>query len=182
MNLGASCWNSSFAYGQNYTCTVTVSSSAGAVTGAIYSLDSAAPLSVPLSNGNAGFTLATPAAGNHTVNIQYPQQGTFAATQAGNQRFNVTLAPVNENVTASTYYSLQGAALTISASLSSWSAGTPSQGLVGFCDSGALLATVPVTNGTASYSTSGQHFITATYSGGSQFAPATGSLTLIIAK
>ena len=61
VTLSASCWNSSFAYGGNYQCTVNLSSNAGAPLGSItYTYDGGSAVSVPLSNGNAQFTLTTP--------------------------------------------------------------------------------------------------------------------------
>jgi len=91
----SSCWNASFPYGGNYSCTVNVSSSAGGVVpGAIaYTLDNGPQVSVPLSSGNAEFTLTEPAAGNHTVVIAYAQQGNFAAAAPNTQTFTVTQVP-----------------------------------------------------------------------------------------
>lgn len=92
VNMSASCWNPSFTYGGNYTCTVNVSSNAGGVVpGALtYALDGGQPVNVPLSGGNALFTITEPAVGSHTVVIGYPQQGNFLASSPSTQTFAVT--------------------------------------------------------------------------------------------
>ncbi len=91
VNLSAACWNPSFSHGGNYQCTVSISSNAGGALGAIaYSLDSGAPVAVPISNGNAQFTILQPAVGSHSVSITYAQQGNFAAAAAPVQHFTVT--------------------------------------------------------------------------------------------
>jgi hypothetical protein len=60
---------------------VNVGSVAGGATGAItYTLDSNAPVSLPLSGGFAQFSLPTPNAGPHTLVIDYPQQSIFTAS------------------------------------------------------------------------------------------------------
>ena len=90
--LSPSCWNSSFAYGGNYTCSVNVSSNAGGIVpGEVtYTLDGGSAVSVPLSGGNAEFTLTQPAVGTHTVVISYPQQGNFQASSPSTETFTVT--------------------------------------------------------------------------------------------
>jgi len=90
--MSASCWNPSFTYGGSYTCTVNVSSNAGGVTpGTInYTLDGGSPVSVPLSNSNALFTITQPAIGSHTVLIGYAQQGNFLAATPITYTFTVT--------------------------------------------------------------------------------------------
>ena len=124
VNLAVSCWNSSFPYGGNYSCTVNVSSNAGAALGSIvYSFDNGGAVSVPLSYGNAQFTLTQPVTGSHTVAISYAQQGNFAASNTNTQSFTVTAAPTQIQLTPSSYYIAAGSTLTLSVSLTSWSAG-----------------------------------------------------------
>jgi len=90
--LSPSCWNSSFAYGGNYTCSVNVSSNAGGIVPGVvtYTLDGGSAVSVPLSGGNAEFTLTQPAVGIHTGVISYPQQGNFQASSPSTETFTVT--------------------------------------------------------------------------------------------
>lgn len=175
VKLSASCWNSSFAYGANYQCTVDISSNAGAAQGSInYALDGGAAISVPLSSGNGQFTIPTPLVGNHTVVIAYPQQTNYAAGTSVTESFTVNAAPVNVSLTPSTWNPSSSSSVTLQAAVTSWSAGAPnSTGSVSFSDGGTLLATVPVdSNGQASYTPSdllvGSNSITATYSGRDQ--------------
>ncbi len=90
VKMSVSCWNASFAYGANYQCTVNVSSNAGSAQGAItYSFDGGAAVSVPLSGGNAQFTITQPAVGKHQVVVAYPQQTNYAAATPQTRSFTV---------------------------------------------------------------------------------------------
>jgi hypothetical protein len=185
VKMSVSCWNASFAYGANYQCTVNVSSNAGAAQGSItYSLDGGAQVPVPLSSGNAQFTIQKPNVGSHNVSIAYAQQTNYAASSAQTESFTVTPAPVNVSLTPSEWNAGVGTNITFQTSVTSWSAGPPNAtGTVSFYDGSTLLATVPVnSSGQASYATSsltaGSQKITATYSGGTNYA--TGSTTVSI--
>ncbi len=187
VNMSASCWNSSFPYGGNYQCTVNVSSNAGSALGNItYSYDGGAPVSVPLSSGNAGFTITKPPVGNRNVVLGYAQQTNYAAATPQTENFTVTAAPVQVSLTPSTWYTTVGTNITFSAAVTSWSAGAPNgTGTVSFYDGATLLATVPVnSSGQASYSTStlraGSQTITATYSGGANYATGSSSVTITL--
>ena len=126
VNMSVSCWNSSFPYGGNYQCTVNVSSNAGSAQGNVtYNFDGGSQVSVPLSGGNAQFTIAKPAAGNHTVTIGYAQQTNYAAATAQTENFTVTPAPVNVSLTPSTWNAKSGTSVTFQAAVASWSAGPP---------------------------------------------------------
>jgi len=187
--LSASCWNSSFPYGANYQCTVTLSSNAGAPLGSItYTYDGSSPVSVPLSNGNAQFTLATPNAGTHTVIVAYAQQTNYAAATPQTETFTVTPAPVNISLTPSSWYAKAGTSLTFQAAVSSWTAGPPdANGAISFYDGSTLLSTVPVNaSGQASYTTAGlaagTQTITATYAGGTNYASGSSSVTITLTQ
>lgn len=188
VRLSASCWNARFSYGANYQCTVNASSNAGPATGAInYQYDGGAAVSVPLQWGNAGFTLALPAVGTHTVAIAYAQQGNYGAASAAPQSFTVTAAPVYVLLTPSTWFAKAGSQITFRAVISSWSAGVPkSTGSVTFSERGTTLATVPVDgSGTASFATAGlaagSHTVKATYDGGANYASGVSSVTITLA-
>jgi hypothetical protein len=187
VTLPAACWNATSVYGQSYQCTVNLSSAAGTPAGAItYSADGAAAVSLALNNGNAQFTLSTPAAGSHTLTIAYAQQGNYAAATPATESFTVSPAPVVVSLTPSSWYTSASGGISFRAAASSWSAGAPkNNGSVSFYDGTTLLATVPVDgNGTASWSTTaltpGTHTITATYAGGANYASgsATANITL----
>jgi polygalacturonase/sugar lactone lactonase YvrE len=189
VNMSVSCWNSSFPYGGNYQCTINVSSNAGSAQGNItYSYDGGAPVPVPLSSGNAQFTITKPLVGNQSVTIAYAQQTNYAAATPKTESFTVTPAPVNVQLTPSTYYTTTGTNVTFSVSVASSSAGPPSNnGAVSFYDGSTLLATVPVnSSGQASYSTStlavGRQTITGTYAGGTNYASGSSSATITIVQ
>jgi len=189
VKMSVSCWNSSFPYGGNYQCTVNVSSNAGSAQGNItYSYDGGAPVAVPLSSGNAGFTITKPVEGNQSVVISYAQQTNYAAATPQTENFTVTAAPVQVSLTPSTWYTTVGTSITFSASVTSWSAGPPDDnGSVSFYDGATLLATVPVNaSGQAGYTTStlpvGKQTITATYAGGSNYATGSSSVTITLVQ
>jgi hypothetical protein len=187
VKMSASCWNASFPYGGNYQCTVNMSSNAGSAQGSItYSYDGGAQVAVPLSNGNAQFTITQPMAGNHGVVIGYAQQTNYAAASQQTENFTVTSAPVNVQLTPSTYYAKARTSVTFAVSVASWSAGPPSNnGAVSFYDGSTLLATVRVNaGGQASYTTTtlpaGKQTITATYAGGTNYASGSSSATITL--
>jgi uncharacterized protein (TIGR03118 family) len=146
--LQASCGNAGFVYGGNYNCNVNVGSVAGGATGAIiYTFDGGTPVILPLSNGMAQFSLATPNAGSHKVVIGYAQQGNFAASGPNTEGFTVVPATTQVWLSPSNYYPGAGSSLTLTASVSSYSAAAPTGGSVTFYNNGAVIGTFPV-NGT----------------------------------
>jgi polygalacturonase/streptogramin lyase len=189
VKLTASCWNASFPYGGNYQCTVNLSSNAGAPLGSItYTFDGGSAVSVPLSSGNAQFTINEPNVGMHTVVITYAQQTNYAAAASQTETFTVTAAPVNASLTPSTWYAKAGTSITFQTAVSSWSAGPPNaNGAVSFYDGGTLLSTVPVNaSGQASYTTSslsaGSNTITAMYAGGTNYASGSSSVNITLTQ
>ena len=188
VNMSASCWNASFPYGGNYQCTVNVSSNAGSAQGNItYSYNGGASAAVSLSGGNAQFTITGPLVGNQNVVIGYAQQTNYAAAQSQTENFTVTSAPVQVSLTPSTWYATVGTNITFSAAIASWSAGPPNNGAVSFYDGSTLLSTVAVnSNGQASYTTSSlpaeSQTITATYSGGANYASGSASVTITLVQ
>jgi hypothetical protein len=185
--MDVSCWNASFPYGGNYECTVSVSSAGGTPLGSItYSVDRGAIVAVPLSSGNAQFTIAEPMAGNHQVVIAFAQQTNYAAAASQTESFTVTPAPVNVALTPSSWYASSGTSISFAAVVTSWSAGPPdATGTVSFYNGTTLLATVPVNaSGQATYSTSGlsvgTHNITATYAGSTNYASGSDTITITI--
>jgi len=186
-SMSVSCWNASFPYGGNYQCTINVSSNAGSAKGSItYTYDGGAQVAVPLSNGNAQFTLTSPPVGNHNIVIGYAQQTNFAAATPQTENFTVTSAPVQISLTPSTWYTTVGTSITFQTSITSWSAGPPNaNGEVSFYDGSTLLATVPVNNsGQASFTTSslstGSQTITAAYAGGSNYASGSSNVSITL--
>ena len=189
VDMGVSCWNASFPYGGNYSCTVNVSSNAGSALGAItYAFDNNAPVSVSLSSGNAQFTLNnTPNVGGHTVAISYVQQGNFGASGTNAQSFTVTQAPTQIQLTPSSWYLAAGSPLTLSASLASWSAGPPTSGTVTFLDNGTAIGTANVdAQGQTSFPipsiASGSHSYVAQFGGLQNFAAVTSTAVSVTAN
>jgi len=184
VNVSVSCWNPVFAYGANYYCTVSASSNDGAPPGVItYKYDGHPIVAVALSNGTANFTILKPDAGNHTVVIDYPGAPNYAPNGPFIEHFTVQPAPVNVQVTPSSWYQSAGYPFTFSAAVTSWSAGPPDHnGFVAFYDGATLLGTVPVDNhGVATITRhlhQGTHTITANYFGGFNYATGSGTATV----
>jgi sugar lactone lactonase YvrE len=187
VNMNISCWNSSFPFGADYQCQVNLSSNNGQPWGAItYMFDGGAPVSVPLGGGAAFFTVAKPPVGSHTVYVAYAAQGNFAAAAGQTEYFTVTPAPVNLQLTPSSYYAAAGSPITFTANVTSWSAGAPNAtGAVSFFDGGTALGIVPVNGaGQATLTTStlsnGTHTITATYAGGTNYGTGWANATITV--
>jgi hypothetical protein len=189
VQLGLACWNANFPYGAGYTCGAYTSSQAGPPPGSItYAYDNAAPIKVPLVWGIGLFVIPKPVVGQHQVAVSYAAQGNFAAATPQAESFTVTPAPVNVGLTPSTYY-LTGGTLKLSAQVQSWSAGAPrSTGSVTFSIGNTVLGVIPVNAaGQASLSVAasalpnGSDSITATYSGGINYATGAASITVRVA-
>ncbi len=143
--LSASCGNAGFVYGGSYHCNVNVGSTAGGATGSItYTFDGGTPVVVALGNGSAQFSLTTPDAGSHTVVIGYEQQGSFAASGPATESFTVAPATTQLSLSPSNYYPGAGSSLTLTASVTSYSAAIPTSGTVTFYANGASIGMGPV--------------------------------------
>jgi len=143
VTLSASCWNASLPYGGNYQCTVSLSSNAGSAQGSLSYVVNGSTNAVAISNGSAQFSVPIPNAGNHAVTISYEAQGNFAAAGPVTESFTVTQAPTQIQLAPSSFYQSAAAPLTLTASLTSWSAGAPTDGNVAFYDGTILLGTLP---------------------------------------
>jgi hypothetical protein len=189
VDLRVFCRNDRFPYGGNYDCRVSAHSMAGPAEGSItYTFDSDTAITLPLSNGNAEFTVERPTVGNHTVVVAYAQQTKYAAAGPQIHDFTVTLAPVNVDLALSPSRRTvkAGTSITFTVDVTSWSAGPPdATGSVSFYSGQTLLSMVAVDNkGDASYTTSslsvGTRTIAATYSGGTYYATGSSSVTITI--
>ncbi|QNI33160.1 Ig-like domain repeat protein [Alloacidobacterium dinghuense] len=190
VNLSTSCWNLNYPYGANFQCGVYTSSNAGPPQGVVtYQYDGAAPVSLTLQNGVAQFTLVKPPAGTHVLIIGYAAQTNYAAANPSKVTFVVTPAPVTIQLTPSSWY-LTGGTLTLTASIQSWSAGPPNAiGTVSFFDGSNLLGNMPVNalgvatvTVSASSLSNGSHTIAANYSGGTNYAAASSTITITVAR
>jgi len=161
-------------FGQQVTFTATVSPSSGP-TGTVQFFDGAISLgSVALSGGSATLTTATLAAGSHSITASYGGNANFIGSTSSAVSQSVNQASTGTALTSSVDPSLFGQPVTFTATINPSSGPT---GTVQFFDGISSLGTVALSGGTASLTTSalavGSHFITATYSGDTNFTGST---------
>jgi len=190
VTLSVSCWNTPYPYGANFQCVITASSNAGAPLGSIfYAYDGGAPTPIVLASGKANLTITKPPVGSHSLVISFPAQTNYAASGPKTENFSVTPAPVIVQFTPSSWY-LTGGNLTLTASVQSWSAGPPnSTGSVTFSRGSTVLAVVPVNTSGVAVSPmipatslpNGNDVLTATYSGGTNYATGSTNITVQLA-
>lgn len=174
--------------GQSVTFTATVSPvapGAGTPTGTITFLDGGSPIgTATLSGGVATFTTSALAVGSHTVTTSYAGDANFASSTGsltGNPEV-VTKGNTTAVVTSSVNASVFGQSVVLTATVSPVApgGGTPT-GTVTFLDGGSPIGTGTLSGGTASFISSslavGNHTITTSYGGDSNFNANTGSLT-----
>src|SRR5262249_9019841 len=119
--------------------------------------------------------------GSHTITASYNGSSSFT-TSSGNAAETVTQDSSSTAVTASPSSSTLGQTVTFTATVTAAApgSGTPT-GTVIFQVGSTLLATVPLSSGSASFSPStlslGNHPITASYGGDSNFTASSGSTT-----
>jgi streptogramin lyase len=186
--LGASL--ASVASGQSVTFTATVAAvapGAGVPTGTVTFLDGTTVLgTVPVgAGGTAALTTSLSTTGSHTIKAVYNGDGNFAAssqTVTEQVRAPAALAPTTTALVASAKSVRVGQAVTFTATVSGAAgAGTPT-GTITFFVGNVAVATVKLNaSGKASltgwFSSAGTFTITAVYSGDSNFAGSSQSLT-----
>ena len=170
-------------YGQPITLTATVTDSAGQTpTGfVVFAEGSTVYGTMTLSGGVAQVILPTIPAGNHTINAQYSGDSSDAPAKAAFKQ-TVTGAPSSTVVITSAEPSTYGQSVTFTATISG-SVGTP-DGTVTFKNGTTVLGTVALSGSQAALAVStlngGTHTINAVYSGSSQYASSTGSVSQIV--
>jgi len=162
--------------GQTVTFTATVSPSLGP-TGTVEFFDGANSLgTVALSGSSASLTTATLTVGTHSITATYSGNTNFSGSTSSPVAQAVGVIGTATALTSSLDPSVFGQAVTFTATVNPFSGPT---GTVQFFDGVNLLGTVALSGGTASLTTSGlavgTHFITATYSGDSNFGGSTSS-------
>ncbi|MBZ5643666.1 MAG: FG-GAP-like repeat-containing protein [Acidobacteriia bacterium] len=175
-------------FGQSVTFTATVSAVApgtGTATGTVTFLDGGSSVgSGNLSGGQATFTTSALAPGNHTITTSYGGDASFngsIGSLTGNPQV-VNKANTATAVTSSSNPSSFGQSVTLTATISAAApgAGTPS-GVVKFFDGGVLVASVPISLGVGTFTSStlaaGNHMFTTTYTGDGAFNVGPGLLT-----
>jgi len=168
-------------FGQSITFTAMVS---GTPTGTVTFSDGSTTIGTKtLSGGTATLSYTPPTTGSHTITASYSGDSTFAGS-SGSLTQTVNQANTSTAVNSSVNPSASGQLVTFTATLSIQGpgAGTPT-GMVTFTDATTTttLSQVPLSGNTASVSTTslgvGNHTITASYNGDTNFAGSSGSLT-----
>jgi hypothetical protein len=175
-------------FGQSVTFTATVAAVApasGTPTGTVTFKDGSTTLGTgALSGGAATFGVSSLAIGNHTITAVYGGDTNFA-TSTGSLNTNpqvVNQAGSTTTLTSSANPSVFGQSVTFTATVAATApgSGTPT-GTVTFNDGASTIGTGTLSGGVATLTTSslalGSHTITAVYTGDTDFAGSTGSLT-----
>ena len=172
------------AAGQPVTFTAAVTSSfvGAAPTGTIFFVDGTTTIGTAMLDGtaHATFTTSTLTGGTHSISAAYGANGLYleSSSAAISQVVTGGAAPAATTtvVTSSLNPSTVGTSVTITASVSSSTAGTIT-GTVTFKDGATTLGTGTINAGTATLSTTsltqGSHSVTAVYGGDSNFAAST---------
>ncbi len=162
-------------FGQPATFTATVTGDGKvAPTGTVLFQEGSSVLGAGVLDGNGRtvFTTAALAAGTHQVAATYQGDDNFAASTA-DPPASLTVSPASTTLTltVSANSVLAGEPVELFIQVAAPGAGTPT-GAVAVRDAGAVLATVPLVNGSAVWSTMlapGPHSLTAAYTGDADF-------------
>jgi hypothetical protein len=170
-------------YGQFVTFTAHVSSSGGTPTGTVTFMNSLASLgAAPLVNGTATLTMSPTTAGSYAVTAVYSGDSTIEVSNSAPITQTVNQATSAITIASSVNPSLYNQTITFTAVVSS-NSGTP-PGYVTFMDGTNSLSLVTLSNGNATFSTSGlslgSHSITANYAGHQDFTDASASVKQIV--
>jgi hypothetical protein len=156
--------------GATPTGTVTFKDSAGAIGSATLS-----------AMGTASFSLATLSAGAHTLTAVYAGDGNNLASTSVVTNETVSFGTTSTTLVSSLNPAPFGQSVQFTANVIG---GTGATGTMQFRDNGNVVSTQPVIGGAANFSTSalaiGSHTMTAVYSGDSNRAGSTGTVTQVI--
>jgi hypothetical protein len=158
-------------YGTTVTFNATVTASSGTPTGTVAFYSGKTSLgSAPLVAGAVTFSTAQLNAGSDSITAKYSGDARDAASASQSYLQTVNKATTTVSLTSSPNPSTQGQTVTFTATVTSTV--TPTGNVI-FKDGTSTLATVPLTSGTALYSTnslaSGKHNIKATFQSNSNF-------------
>ena len=164
-------------YGTAVQLQATVSGSGGTPTGNVSFADGSTNLgTVPLNSGVATLSTSTLAAGSHQLTATYGGDSSFGGSTSTTVTYSVNKAGTSTTVSSSSPTTNQGQSVTFTATVSSSTTGVPT-GTVTFFSDGIGLGSANLSNGQAKLSTSGlaagNHTITATYNGDSNFTGST---------
>jgi hypothetical protein len=190
VNLALSASSTTAIQGGTVTLTATITPvvSPQTPTGTITFYDNGVALeTVPVSGQTVAVGISTLSVGKNLITATYSGDGNFnGATAASSVTVTVAaLTPVNLALSASSLNPIQDSSVTLTATLSSTVTSPTPSGTVTFYDNGVALSTVPVSGNTATFTTAtlstGNHVITAAYSGDRNFSPATSSASITVA-
>jgi hypothetical protein len=152
-----------------------------AATGSVQFLDGASVLgTVGLSGGTASLSIATLSAGTHNITAAYAGDGNDAGSTSSAVTVTVAKLAASLSIGSSLNPSISGQAVTFTAAVTPAAA----TGSVQFLDGATVLGTVPVSGGSAAFSTAalapGNHSITASYSGDGTYSAAVAGLAQLV--
>jgi hypothetical protein len=175
------------AQSQSVTLTATVTPSTA--TGTIVFQDNGTTVAqAALSNGIASAVVTFSTTGQHQLTAKYSGDNTYAASQSPPISFTVT-AP--SNIATTTFLTVapnpqvfgQLVLMTATVNPAAGSTGSPT-GTVTFRDSGVLIGSIQLNNGTAVFSTAalqvGNHTITVVYGGDNTFTSSTSPAVVVV--
>lgn len=169
-------------YGESATFTATVSPQfSGTPSGSVTFKNGTSTVgSSSLSGGVATITVSTLGVGTHSITAVYNGSTSFTTSTSTGLSQVVTKAASTTALISSLNPSTSGQSVTFTATVSPQFTGTPG-GSVKFKDGSTTLATVTLSGGVATYTTSslakGTHHLTAAYGGSSSFSSSSGTLT-----
>jgi hypothetical protein len=153
-------------YNTNGTVTVTVSSASGTPGGNVsLSVDGGATITQTLDgNSQSVFTLASPAAGDHSLHVVYAAQGNFAGSSAD---ANLHVNQANGNITVNPF---SGTYDGLAHGLTGSASGVAGEDLTSLLHLGSA------------YTNAGHYVVTWTFDGNTNYNSATGTSTIDIGK
>lgn len=169
-------------YGQPLTFSATVATQFGTQAGQnVTFYDGVTAIAtVPVVANAAGFSTNLLSAGIHVMTATYSGDGNTLGSSSSADIQIVFIATTSTLVVSTPDPSSAGQNVTITATVTPQFAGVPIPGTVTFSSAGSVLATVNVSNGTASFMTNtlhkGSHPILAAYSGTSNLLPSSASV------
>ena len=141
--IALECTATKFVYGLPVTCTALVTALAPAEGTLVWTVDGV-PQSAALVKGIATLTLAKPAAGRHSVTASFATQGNFIAADPKTDTFTIAQADTDTRLTASSTRLDNPGPVTLTATVTSATAGAPASGIVTFYNGRTAIGTAPV--------------------------------------
>jgi hypothetical protein len=143
-------------------------------------------VTLPGNTNSATLTTTALSTGGHPITVNYSGDSNFVAGSSAVFTQTVNPATTSATLALSSYATTYGQAVTMTSTVHGISGGTPT-GTIAFLDGTSVLSSVPLTNGTAQFTSAAfsvaNHFITARYDGDANFATTTsGQQTLAVSQ